>query len=64
MKLRWILFLLIILEMFLQPTEHVRAQTKHEVKGIICGPLRQNFLEAHFCCFKGPNKDSCLIAAI
>lgn len=61
MELRY--FPLIILEIFLQPTVHVRAQTKHEGEGIICRPLRQDCLEAHFCCFEGPNKHSCLLAS-
>ena len=43
-----------------------RAQTKHEVKGIVCRPPRQDCLEEqiwgsvqkHFCCFEGPNEHS------
>ncbi|XP_028850862.1 E3 ubiquitin-protein ligase TRIM39-like isoform X2 [Denticeps clupeoides] len=43
------------------PTVHIRAQTKHEVKGIVCKPPRQDCLEAQiwgriqksFCCFEG-----------
>ena len=49
-----------------QLTVHVRVQTKHEVKGIVCRPPRQDCLEEQiwgrvqkkFCCFEGPNEHS------
>lgn len=49
-----------------QLTVHVRAQTKLEVKAIVCRPLRQHGvmthiwgrLQEHFCCFEGPSEHS------
>ena len=49
-----------------QLTVHVRAQTKHEVKGIVCRPPRQDCLEEQIwgrvqkkcCCFERPNENS------
>ena len=49
-----------------QLTVHVRALTKHEVKGIVCRPPRQDCLEEQiqgrvqkkFCCFEGSNEHS------